>query len=61
MPSEREWIINILLGVVALALFITANAMGHNDEVIEQQHYCKMVESGAWPNYQNIDCGGTYE
>lgn len=28
----------------------------YKDAVVEQAHYCDMVNQGHWPNYRHVDC-----
>ena len=45
--------------IVISVLLICVSTMSYQDEVSEMDHYCEMVDSGAWPNYKNLDCGGS--
>lgn len=42
-------------------LFVALGIIGADDYEIEQEeaaHYCDMVLSGNWPNYEGRDCDG---
>ena len=47
----------VVLGVFAIIAFV--NGESYEDEIAEQKHYCKMIASGAWPNFKGIDCDET--
>jgi hypothetical protein len=42
--------------IFVLVAFIVASSLSYEDELAEQNHYCKMVEAGHWPNYKKVDC-----
>ena len=49
--------INIICGgLAALGFLVVLGLVGGDDyrnEVIEQFHYCEMVDQGHWPDYDN--------
>lgn len=47
----------ITLAVFVFILFAAASNDDYKSEVKDQEHYCKMVNDGYWPNYKDIDCG----
>lgn len=51
----------IVIGSIffALALLWTGDR-DYKDAVDQQKHYCQMVESEAWPNWRELDCGKLY-
>ena len=53
LVTMRQHVIAIILVSVA---FLIVGTISYEDEVEEMNHYCEMVESGAWPNYKNLDC-----
>jgi hypothetical protein len=43
--------------VFVVAAFCIVGEMDYQDEIKEEQRYCSMVGSGAWPNFKpEIDC-----
>lgn len=43
--------------VFVFAAYGIVGEMDYQDEIKQEQHYCGMVGSGAWPNYKpEIDC-----
>ena len=49
---------------VGLALLIILGAVGSSDygeQVRQDEYYCSMVKSGAWPDYKNLECEGNNE
>lgn len=41
----------IILGIVMLLVIMKISDNDYHDAVMEQEHYCDMVASGAWPAY----------
>lgn len=39
-----------------IALIALINNMAYDDDVAQQEHYCEMVKTKAWPDYKGIDC-----
>lgn len=37
---------------IMLIIFAIVSNMDYEDELLEQQHYCDMVEQGHWPDYE---------
>ena len=57
MPvTMRQHVIAIILASVA---FLIVGTLDYEDEAAEMTRYCEMVGSGSWPNYKNLDCGGS--
>lgn len=38
--------------VIRVIIFLVVSTMDYQDEVMEQKHYCEMVEQGHWPDYE---------
>ena len=53
LVTMRQHVIAIILVSVVLLIVGT---LDYEDEVAEMTHYCEMVESGAWPNFKDLDC-----
>ena len=54
MPvTMRQHVIAI---IVVSVVFLIVGSLDYEDEASEMIHYCEMVESGAWPNYKDLDC-----
>ena len=51
----------IALSALILSAFAFVSSESYDDAVEEQNHYCEMVASGAWPNYKNLNCGNNDE
>ena len=49
-------IVALGLGVI---LWMVVGEMSYEDEVLEHEHYCRMVSDGHWPDYKNISDGCT--
>lgn len=44
---------------LVLALFAIASCDDYEDQVAQEEEYCRKVKSGAWGAYKSeIDCGG---
>lgn len=40
-----------------VAVLAVSGSMSHDDDELSVSHYCDMVDSGAWPDYnKSIDC-----
>lgn len=52
-----------LAGAVFIAAVGLVGSMDYADELRAAVHYCDMVKSGAWPDYENTaqHCARTYE
>jgi hypothetical protein len=49
---KTTYIIAILMAALGIV-----GAIDYEDAVREEQHYCDMVKSGAWPAYKpEVDC-----
>jgi hypothetical protein len=45
--------------IAALLLIQFSLQLAFEDDVLEEQHYCEMVSSGAWGAYKsNVNCDG---
>lgn len=44
--------LHILIAGCILALYTVGSTMEFHDEQLEADHYCDMVEQGAWPDYR---------
>lgn len=43
--------------ITIFLMFIFANSMAFNDEIASDSHYCEMVKSGYWGDYnKEISC-----
>lgn len=42
---------NLLLICAIIGAILAVNKIGYEDEQLEQAHSCRMVKSGAWPEY----------
>lgn len=40
--------------VILLVLFGAASSMDYEETLIARDHYCDMVESGHWPDFDDI-------
>lgn len=48
-----------LIAALAIGFFSIAGEMDYQDELLQEQHYCEMVNSGDWGAYNgDIDCNG---
>ena len=41
-----------------IAMALLAGTGDFQEQVKQAEHYCDMVNSGAWPNYENRNCEG---
>jgi len=55
---NRQIWISAFAGVLLFVALAVAGTIDVADEAREFQHYCDMIESGAWPDYRNLkeDC-----
>lgn len=43
-----------LAGALIVLAFGIAGSMDHEDALLQQDHYCKMVANGLWPDYNGV-------
>ena len=46
----------IIISMLLTAAFIASDS-SYDDEELMGLEYCEMVESGAWENFKNLECG----
>jgi hypothetical protein len=47
----------IYIIAIILAMLGIAGTIDYEEQLREEQHYCEMVKSGAWPAYKpEVDC-----
>jgi len=54
----------IRLITVVLAFLIILGIVGtfdYGEQLRQDEYYCSMVASGAWPDYKNLECEGNNE
>ena len=57
---ERGIITSAATGAI-IGLLFWLGTMDYEDAMAEEDHYCDMVNEGAWPNYREVDCGNNKE
>lgn len=46
-----------VMAACVVMIILTAGHLAYEDEVNQGKHYCEMVSSGAWPDYDDsINC-----
>jgi hypothetical protein len=48
----------ILVFLAFIVLALLAGTGDFQEQVKQAEHYCDMVNSGAWPNYESRNCEG---
>jgi hypothetical protein len=46
----------LLILLAVLTVLGAVGRMDFEDEMQEEAHYCEMVQSGAWPNFKQLEC-----
>lgn len=51
LRNPTFWYIVLILLIMGMV-----GSMDYEDAVLNQNHYCKMVAEGTWPDYNGLGC-----
>lgn len=50
--STANWVRVALIALIVFAAYGFVSEVDYRAELMEQAHYCRMVEAGHWPAYR---------
>jgi hypothetical protein len=57
MDMTHPTIIGLTALLALLLMLGVAGRLDFEEAMAQEAHYCEMVQSGAWPEFKNINCG----